>query len=446
MRTRFSTRYLLAIPVLVVVGVLLYNVPFVHSRLAWRIDNLRIRIQYALKPPEQEAFQPQEQALLENQVNVIVNATLTAMVPTLTPTPFTPTATVPGPTDTPLPSATPTLTPTPLPASLKLTGIKYEDQHNRYNFCGPANLSMALTFWGWDGNRDTVGAYVKTNKDDKNVMPYELQDFVLTQTTGYGALIRYGGRIDLLKKLVAAGFPVVAEKGYYTYDLTGRYGWLGHYQLVTGYDDAKQVLIVQDTYVAKGENHEFPYAEFTNGWRSFDYLFMVVYPIQKEADLLALLGDYTDVDASSRIALQIATDEVSTLTGVDQYFAAFNVGTSHVYLKQYVDAAYAYDYAFQLYSSLPKDDLRPFRMLWYQTGPYFAYYYSGRYQDVVSLANTTFDTVGDDVLEETWYWRGMAELALGQSETAVADFKESVRLHPDFAPGLYQLSLLGVTP
>jgi hypothetical protein len=450
MHVRFSPKYLLAIPILLGLAVLVYNIPFVHSRLAWRIDALRVRIQYAVNPPEQAIFQPQEQALLENQVNVIVNATLTALAPTFTPT-FTPTPTPitpiqPGPTATPIPSATPTLTSTSLPASFLLAGVHYEDQHNRYNFCGPANLSMSLTFWGWAGNRDTVGEYVKTNKDDKNVMPYELQDFVLTQTTGYGALIRYGGDIGLLKKLVAAGFPVVTEKGYFTYDLTGRYGWLGHYQFVTGYDEAKGVLVVQDTYVTKGENHEFPYTEFISGWRSFDYLFLIVYSLNREGELLALLGDYADADWSSRHALEIAQAEISTLTGSDQFFAAFNAGTSHVYLKEYVDAAYAYDYAFQLYATLADDDLRPYRTMWYQTGPYFAYYYSARYQDVIDLANVTFNTVGDDVLEESWYWRGMGELALGSTDAAIADFRESVRLHPGFAAGLYQLSLLGVSP
>ena len=303
MRRRFSSRYLLAIPVLCILAILLYNIPFIHNRLAWRIDNLRVRIQYALNPPEQAVFLPQEQAELDHQVDAIVNATLTALAPTSTPTAITPPATAIGPTATQMPSPTPTLTPTPLPGSVRLEGVKYEDQHNRYNFCGPANLSMALTFWGWDGNRDTVGEYVKTNTNDKNVMPYELQDFVLTQPDGYGALIRYGGDIDILKKLVAGGFPVVTEKGYYTYDMTGRYGWLGHYQFVTGYDDTKGVLVVQDTYIPQGENHEFPYAEFNDGWRSFDNLFMVVYPLEREAELLNLLGKYADTDWSSRRAL-----------------------------------------------------------------------------------------------------------------------------------------------
>ena len=439
MRVKFRPIYFLAIPLIILVGVGVYYIPFVHERLAWRVDNLRVRIQYALNPPEEVVFVPEE------AVDAIVNATLTAMAPTATLTPtFTPTATNPGPTNTPMPTATPTLTPTPPPVVVRLEGVKYEDQHNRYNYCGPANLSMALTFWGWEGNRDVVGNAVKTNTDDKNVMPYELQDFVVSQ--GYGMIIRLGGEIELVQRLVAAGFPVMAEKGYYTYDMTGRYGWLGHYQFVTGYDQGKGVLVVQDTYIEGGENHEFTYADFTGGWRAFDYLFMVVYPLDREAEVVTLLGNWADADWAARHALEIARAEVQSLTGIDQYFAAFNIGTSHVTLREYVDAAYAYDTAFQLYAAMGDDSLRPYRMLWYQTGPYFAYYYSGRYQDVIDLAYATFDTIGDDVLEESWHWLGMGKLALGDTDGAIVDFREAVRLHPGFAASLYQLELLGVTP
>ena len=249
-----------------------------------------------------------------------------------------------------------------------------------------------------------------------------------------------------IQRLIAAGFPVMAEKGYYTYDMTGRYGWLGHYQFVTGYDQAKGVLVVQDTYIEGGENHEFTYADFTGGWRAFDYLFMVVYPLDREAEVVTLLGDWANEDWAARHALEIAQAEVQSLAGIDQYFAAFNIGTSHVNLREYIDAAYAYDYAFQLYAAMGEDDLRPYRMLWYQTGPYFAYYYSGRYQDVIDLAYVTFDTIGDDVLEESWHWLGMGKLALGDTDGAIVDFREAVRLHPGFAASLYQLELLGVTP
>jgi len=426
---------LLVIPLLCLGAVIVYNIPFVHERLAWRVDNLRVRIQYALNPPEQVVFVPEE------AVDAIVNATLTALAPTATTTPTpTPTATRQGPTETPMPTVTPTLSPTPLPLVVQLEGVQYEDQHGRWNFCGMANLSMALNYWDWDGDRDDVGRAVRSSDDDKNIMPYELQDFALSE--GYGAIIRYGGEISLLQRLIVNGFPVMAEKGY---DVDG-VGWLGHYQFVTGYDENQQVLVVQDTYIDEGENHEFTYQEFITGWRAFNYLFMVVYPLDREMQLMALLGDWVDVDWAARHALAIAQKEVSTLTGIDQYFAAFNVGSSHVALREYVDAAYFYDFAFQLYAELADDEHRPYRIMWYQTGPYFAYYYSARYQDVVNLANVTFDTIADDVLEESWYWRGMGQLALGYTDNAITDFREAVRLHVGFAPAMFQLEQLGVSP
>ena len=70
---------------------------------------------------------------------------------------------------------------------------------------------MALTYWGWDGNRDVVGKYVKPSDKDKNVMPYEMEDFVETQTSGLAALTRMGGNLELIKRMLAAGFPVVAS-------------------------------------------------------------------------------------------------------------------------------------------------------------------------------------------------------------------------------------------
>lgn len=436
MRLRFSPKLLLVVPAVFLLAWLVYNIPFVHERLAWRVDQWRTQLVYAINPPQEVVFVPQGQNTLP---------------PTLLPS-STPTTTVtltPNPTKvsyTSTPSSTPRPSATPIPDMIRLEGVKYEDQHGRLNYCGPSNMSMALTFWGWDGDRDVVGAYVKTNDKDKNVMPYELQDFVIDTVPNLSSLMRHGGDIPLLKTLVASGFPVITEKGYYTYDLNGKYSWLGHYQFVTGYDDQKKVLIVQDTYEKNGNNLEVSYEDFITGWRPFNYLFMVIYPYERQNEVTALLGDYNDPDWANRQALEKAREEVQTLAGQDQYFAAFNVGTSHVNLREYGDASYAYDYAFQLYAALPEDDQRPYRMLWYQTGPYFAYYYSLRYQDVIDLANATFDTIDPDVLEESYYWRGMAFLALGYTDSAIADFRESLTLHPNFGPTLYQLEQMGVQP
>lgn len=424
---------ILVVPIFCLVVSMTYFLPPVHARLAWRVDELRTRVKYALNPPDEAIFVP-EQPAPEVRVTQVI-----------TPSPIPTTANPAEPTDTPAPTATPTITPTPLPVNVDLKGVKYEDQHNRWNYCGPANMSMALTFWGWDGNRDVIGKAVKPNDKDKNVMPYEMQDFVETQVEGMSALTRFGGDIDLIKRMVAAGFPVLTEKGYYERDYTGKMGWMGHYQFVTGYDDTKQMLTVQDTYVKDGKDHQVGYQEFMDGWRSFNNLFMIVYPRDRNDEVVRLLGDYADATWATNHALEVAQSETQTLSGIDQFFAWFNLGTSHVNLQQYFDAATAFDQAFLVYANLAEDASRPYRIMWYQTWPYWAYYYTGRYQDVINLANTTLeDTISEPVLEESFYWRGLAKEAIGDLQDAIDDYRQSVALNPKFTPGMDQLNRLGV--
>ncbi len=435
MRNRVILILAIGIPLACLLSIVFYNLPPVHDRLGWRVDELRTRIKYALNPPEEAVFVPQAQTS-QTQLATPVVRIITA-TPTITPTP-------PGPTDTPTPSPTPTMSPTPLPETVVLSGVKYEDQHQRWNYCGPANLSMALTFWGWDGDRDVVGEYVKPEDKDKNVMPYELQDFVETQTEGMTALTRNGGDIEVIKSLIAAGFPVLTEKGYYERDYTGKLGWMGHYQFINGYDDARQAFTVQDTYIQGGKDHRLPYDELIEGWRSFNYLFMVVYPVERGEEVQRLLGSWADPVWANNHALEKAQAEAESLTGIDQFFAWFNQGTSHTNLQQYPDAAAAYDQAFALYNNLTDDFQRPYRIMWYQTWPYWAYYYSGRYQDVINLANTTLiDTISEPVLEESFYWRALAREALGDTQGAIDDLREAVRLNPNFGAGWEQLSRLG---
>lgn len=426
-----------AIPFTLLLAAFTYHLPPVHNRLAWRLDEARTRIIYALNPPDQALFIPQE-----GSSTVLPTPAVRVVLSTATPAA---TLASTDPASAPQVSPTSTITPTPLPGLVILDGVKYEDQHNRWNYCGPANLSMALTFWGWEGDRDVVGRYVKPMDKDKNVMPYEMQDFVQSQAEGYGAVVRQGGDLDLVKRLVANGFPVVAEKGYYEYDFTGKLGWLGHYQFVTGYDDGQGVLIVQDTYVKDGQDHRIRYETFIEGWRSFNYVFLAVYPREREAEVFELLGPWANAEWANQRAVEVASVESKTLDGIDQFFASFNVGTSHVALQQYWDAAIAYDHAFSLYANLPDEVMRPYRMMWYQTGPYWAYYYTGRYQDTIVLANTTlFETISEPVLEESFYWRGMAKKALGDVTGAIEDFRTSVELNPAFSAGRFQLEQLGI--
>ncbi len=442
---RFNRKW--AIPALFISVICLYYVPPIHSRLAWRLDALRTEIKYWIKPPDEAVFQPEQQ----NQIDIAVTRMMQTLQATLTPQASASTALTSTPR--PGPTALPTFTSTPLPATVMLTGVKYEHQHGRLNYCGPSNFSMALTFWGWNGNRDVVGKAVKPSDKDKNVMPYEFQDFIADNVPGMTSVIRYGGDIDMLKRMVSAGFPVVVEKGINEVDVNGKYGWMGHYAFVTGYDETTQEIIYQDTYqpepkVNPGPNRHIKYTTFNEGWRAFNYVFVVVYPVAKENAVMTLLGPLADETQAARHALSVAQSETQTLTDIDRFFAWFNVGTSHVTLLEYADAAFAYDYAFNLYANLNvEDSVRPYRMMWYQTGPYKAYYYSNRFSDVINLADTTLnDTMSEPVLEESLDWRGQAYYMAGKTDLAVKDYRDALKVHPKWIPATEALQDLGLQP
>jgi tetratricopeptide (TPR) repeat protein len=81
-------------------------------------------------------------------------------------------------------------------------------------------------------------------------------------------------------------------------------------------------------------------------------------------------------------------------------------------------------------------------MLWYQTRPYWAYYYSGRFKDLIDLATDTLDTAEKPVLEESYYWRALAREALGDKTGAIADLQQAVQINPHFILGMDQLRRL----
>lgn len=448
---RSYRRGILSLLIVVALGGLLFSLPPVSSRIAGFLENARVRVRSIIFPVNEAVFSPGGEKL----------PTITSQVETLAPT-LTPTPTSPPPTATlvtPRPTATPTQTPTPLPAVKALSGVRWETQNGAWNYCGPTNLSMLLSFWGWKGDKFVTGKYLKPNEYDYNVMPYEMQNFVQEKTTGLGMEVRYGATLALLKKLIANGFPVLIETAvYFPETATGVEGWMGHYRVVTGYNDDRKEVTVQDSYVKP--DLAISYDAFVQNWRAFNFVIGVAYANEKHDQLLALLEPgFSDLNASYTTALKTATDEMWKLSGIDQYYAWFNRGSSMVGLQDYIGAAEAYDKAFELYAKLP-EDRRPWRMLWHQTGPYFAYYYAGRYQDVADLATNTLDTITKRAerlgiadrpqvgtyIEETWVWRARARLVLGNQKGAIEDLRTALKDHPGFPAAVDELKKLGITP
>lgn len=344
------------------------------------------------------------------------------MEPTGTPQP-TPLPTYAAPTQALLPTFTPLVAPTqvPLPPQVKLDNVKYELQG--WNNCGPTTMTMALSYYGWGDGQTTAATWMKPDQEDKNVSPWQMVRFVnevAQSRLGVRALYRYGGTMLLLKQLLAAGFPVVVEKSIQPEGDD----WMGHYVLLVGYNDAQQHFLTFDSYLGYGQGQGLPspYSTFDDRWRHFNRVFMVLYRPDEELRLRDALGDYVDPQVAFTMALETARAEAAKHQ--DDPFAWFNMGTNYVALGEYENAALAYDQAVRLGL--------PWRMLWYQFGPYEAFYNVGDYPAVLALANNTLATT--KYIEEAYYWQGMAYAARGDRSQAIERLNTALTYNRNYFP------------
>ena len=425
-----SKKWLILISIILMVAVMVFVImlnPNLRESLGLRLSQYYARARTVLDPPEQVAFSGGDETGAQ--------ATLLpgGGIEPLTPDPRAAQLTEPDFA--------------PVPPTFSINGGTYFSQHNRWNYCGPAGIAMLASYWGWEGTHDDAARLLRTHTRDKNVMPYEMADFVRDEF-GRGVVIRVGGDFDTLKRLIAAGFPVLIEKGPHFRDIHNELTWMGHYQVLSGYHDAEGYFIAQDPYI-EPDYHQ-SYDELVDEWRSFNYLYLVAYPPHLENDVLNLLGADADETANYRNALQKAQGELYTTSGVQRFFAMFNYGTNLVALRDYAGAAEAYDQAFVMYDALPESrSVRPYRILWYQTGPFFAYFYTGRYMDVIEKATrNSIEMVRDDIpaLEESWYWRGKAKLATGDRAGGIKDLRTCLEYRNRFTPCMEALNEAGITP
>jgi tetratricopeptide (TPR) repeat protein len=201
---------------------------------------------------------------------------------------------------------------------------------------------------------------------------------------------------------------------------------MGHYLLLTGYEG--DTLTFHDSY--KGPNKKENAAAFDELWKVFNRTAILVWPPEQEALVQSILGSLADPTTMYQQAVATAHAEVNR--NPQDKFAWFNLGSSLIALGDTENAVQAFDIARSLQL--------PWRMLWYQFGPFEAYYNAGNYQEVINLTTTTLSAA--DNLEESYFWRGRAHAALGQIDAARSDLQRAVRLNPNFAPAQEALAAL----
>jgi len=409
---------------LALTAVLVYQIPAVNNRLFWRIEILKGHIRGLLNPgdtlPVAQAYPEGPAAAAPVPMPDAAGSRAGAAEIDVLPA----TATSP-PAATAIP--TPDYKLINPPEAVTLTAPEWEKQG--WNNCGPTTLAMGLRYWGWAGDQQDVVEVLKPSRLDKNVRWDELVYYVKTQAGWLDATFRVGGTPEMVRKFVANGYPVILEKGFVIEE--NNTGWTGHYNLVTGYDDKTQTWIAQDSW--KGADQIVSYADMNKDWQAFNYLYILVYPVEDKEKILFMLGQDA-VEAENREhALEIAQRE--TETDSDNAFAWLNYGSNLTYFERYEEAAAAFDRA--------REIGLPYRVLWYQFGPYRAYYNLARFQDVIDLADATLSK--SDNLEESYFWRGWARYSTGDLDGAIADFRTALQHNPNYLDAKNALSFLGVS-
>jgi hypothetical protein len=345
------------------------------------------------------------------------------LLPTSSPTPGDPEE-----TPTPGPTATPTLTPTAIPDAMALTPPEWEKQD--INNCGPATLSMYLRYYGWEGDQIPIANLLKPLREDRNVNVEELVFYARTHVGWLHTEFRVGGDIELMKKFLAAGIPVMIEEGF---QIDETYWpnddrWAGHYLLLTAYDEAAETFTAHDSFL--GADRKVKYAEMDQNWKAFNRVYILIYRPEQEETIKAILGEDWDVETNRQKALDAAKAE--TEADPEDAFAWFNVGTNLVYFEEYGEAARAYDNARNL--GLPQ------RMLRYQFGPFFAYFFSGRNADLLALAEYALQRTANS--EEALLWRGWGLYRDGNAGLAIADFNQALVENPNYQDAQYALEFV----
>lgn len=414
---------------LVVVGlaVLAYQLPPIRHR----VDTLYNKIYYKLNPPTASVFNPSQQGTIE----AFIGQTQTAGAPVVkvesTPEPGTDFPTASEEPTKALPTATPTLFPVPESYVIPGMGLEYQT----FNNCGPANVSMNLNFWKDATDQEAMRFALRTHDHDRNVMLSEMRDFVNARPGELKAILRYGGDLQVLKALISGGYPLLLERGH----TDPKDGWMGHYSIIHAYNDASQTVTSNDTLLG---TIALTYDELMLDWRHFDGIYIVVFPAEREADVMARLGMNADEAENLRLSLAAVEARIPLEKDRELFFAWYSKGQLLVAMGEYLAASQAFDMAFGVYSQLDMG-ARPWRMTWYQIGPYQAYYHAGRYQDTLTLARQTLDNSREPkALPETYYWAGMAAVALGQNEEARTYYNKALEYHPNWQLALDGLATL----
>jgi predicted double-glycine peptidase len=163
------------------------------------------------------------------------------------------------------------------PSEVSLGALIHTDQ--TLDNCGPAAIAQVLRYYGITKSQQELQGILRvgnpTGMTTDVIEPY-------ANSLGLRALVRPNSSDALIKSLVRAGFPAIAEQTVSSSDSQL------HYRAIEGYDDRLQQFVVADTLL--GPRHVIGYAEFDRVWARTNRELVVIYPPDRRQALGAALA------------------------------------------------------------------------------------------------------------------------------------------------------------
>jgi tetratricopeptide (TPR) repeat protein len=290
--------------------------------------------------------------------------------------------------------------------------------YQTFNNCGPATLSMVLAWFGENVSQKELGDAMRPyqnaqgDNDDKTIFTYEFVDWV--KKYGLEAIDRPNGDISLLKTFTANGIPVVVKTWLHVGED------IGHFRIVRGFDETKQVIIQDDSY--EGPNKKISYYDFLSMWQPFNYAYIIVYTPDQQELVEAIIDEEMKEDVAWSNALERAKREAELDEG--NAYPVFNMSTAYYHLSDYKASVEAFE---KVEAKLPR------RMLWYQIEPILSYQALGNYDRVFQVTASILEN-GNRAFSELYQIRGEIYLQQGDKGKAREQFELALKYNSNYSP------------
>jgi tetratricopeptide (TPR) repeat protein len=304
-----------------------------------------------------------------------------------------------------------TPTPSPLPSAARLTGLDMIWQD--LNRCSAAAFTILMSYFEeFTGDYDANLRRLNPHLEDMSVRIEEM--IIAASEYGLRGIARRGGTLELMKALVANGFPVLLENSYYD-GPNGYKDWMSHNRILIGYDDSTQELLFMDSLLGSGDGtgRRFKYDDIVSRWQAFNYDYLIIYRPADEEKLKLILGDQWDPIKNAEWTLELAERDIAVSRNS---FNVYNKGWALTQLGRYAEAVEAFD--------LARSISLPVRFFWYEFTALDAYLAVGRYDDVFLITRTVIEAAPG--IEEMYYYIALAYLGTGNQDRAIANLKAAL--------------------